>query len=156
MQLHTSFYGNLKNVPADHFIIFVSGGLTPGLEEKCDVWDKNLAPSKSIFFDYKEDGNIVKYVERFKKERLSQIDWLERLEYYEEEANRLGKSLDNIVFFCYEAAGSDDGKGHFCHRHILAESLENEFKTKVVEHGFEDCIRDNYKLKQPISADFLF
>lgn len=156
MQLHTSFYGNLKNIPDDHFKIFVSGGLTDGLENQCDVWDKKLAPNKSIFFDYKEDGNIVKYVERFKKERLAKIDWLERLEYYEEEANILGKSLDHIVFFCYEAAGSDDGKGHFCHRHILAESLEETFKTVVTEIDFEDYKRNGYKLQQPISMDFLF
>ena len=146
MRIFTSFFANLKNIPDDHFKIFASGGLTDGLEDHCDVWDKKLAPSKSIFFDYKKDGDIVKYVRRFKEERLSQIDWLERL----------GKSLDNIVIFCYESVESNDGKGHFCHRHILAESIENEFKTKVVEHGYEDYERNNYKLQQPVSADFLF
>ena len=41
----------------------------------------------------------------------------------------------------------------FCHRHIVAEAIEKEFKTKVEEIGFEEWERENYKMINPKASD---
>ena len=156
MKIWTSFYGNMKKIPKDFFVVAASGGLPESLKASVDSWAIDLAPSKSIFFEYKDNPDWKKYAHRFKDEILSKIDWLEKLEIFESEANKIGKTVDNIVVMCYEVADTGAGKGLFCHRHILAESIEKEFSTKVLEYGYEDYDRLNYKLEKPCSVDFLF
>ncbi len=150
MKLYTSFYGNLRNIPSEFFIVSASRGLTEELKMTVDSWDVDLAPTQSIFNDYKTDGDWTKYVTRFKVDVLPKIDWLEKLETWEEKANKLNKHLDNIVLLCYEKPADH------CHRHILAEHFENEFKTVVKEFGHENMIRDNYKLILENNMDILF
>lgn len=156
MQIQTSYYGNIKKLPEDFFIVAISGGIPDALKDAVDYWDQDLAPSLSIFNEYKKIPDSENYVSRFQKEIMPNIDWLEKLETYERMANDLNKMVDNIVFLCYEKVDSGDGKGVFCHRHVVAEIIEREFKTVVTEYGYEDCKRENYRLVQPISVDFLF
>ena len=115
-----------------------------------DSWDTKLAPSKSIFFDYKKDRDQEKYSSRFKDEILPKVDWLETLELWEEKANKINKNIESIVICCYETPED------FCHRHILAEHFENEFKTIVEEFGTKNMIRDGYKLIIENNTDILF
>jgi len=136
--------------------VSASLNITEELKVAVDSWDTDLAPTKDIFFDYKQNGDWAKYVLKFKTDVLPKIDWLEKLEMYETIANKIGKTVDNIVFCCYESADTIDGKGNFCHRFILAESLEKEFPTKVLEYGYEKYDRKNCRLIKPISTDFLF
>ena len=150
MKLYTSYYGNLKKIPSDFFLVSASGGLTEELKMAVDSWDIDLAPTKSIFNDYKKDGDWEKYVTRFKSDVLPKIDWLEKLVEWEEKANKLNKYLDNIVVFCYEVPTDH------CHRHLLAEHFENEFKCEVKEFGHENMIRDGYKLMVANNTDILF
>lgn len=150
MKLYTSFYGNLRNIPSEFFIVSASRGLTEELKMAVDSWDIDLAPTQSIFHDYKNDGDWAKYVMRFKADVLPKIDWLEKLEKWEETANKLNKYLDNIVILCYEKP-----EDH-CHRHILSEHFEKEFKTEVKEYGYENMVRDNYKLTLANNMDILF
>lgn len=156
MKLYTSFYGNLRNIPSEFFIVSASRGLTEALKLAVDSWDIDLAPTQSIFNDYKSDGDWAKYVMRFKADVLPKIDWLEKLEKWEETANKINKKIENIVLLCYEAPFDNCGRGQFCHRFVLAEAFEKEFKTVVLEYGFGNCERINYKLSKPISTDFLF
>jgi len=156
MQIFTSYFANIKNIPEDFFIVSVSGGHFKGLQEQVDYIATNLAPNKKIFYEYKETNDWKKYVKQFKLEILSKIDWLEILENFESHANKIGKSVENIVLLCYEAAKTKDGKGKFCHRYILAESIEEEFLTKVLEYNFENYERVNYRMIRPFSTDFLF
>ena len=151
MKMWTSYYGNMRNIPKDYFVVAASGGLTDEIAVAVDSWNQSLAPSKSIFFDYKEDGDWEKYVKRFKEERLPEIDWLEKLEQWEEKANQAGKTLDNIVLLCYEKP-----EDH-CHRQILAEDFEEQFKCEVKEYGFENTIRtSNYNMMIKNNTDILF
>ncbi len=156
MTIFTSYYSNIKNIPPDYFLVSTSGAISVEIEAAVDSWNKSLAPSKSIYFEYKENSDWSKYVSRFKTEILSKVDWLEKLEQWEEKANKIGKNLDNIVLLCYEAADSGDGLGQFCHRHILAESIENEFKIIVKEYGYQQYVRSNYKLIMVNNAGILF
>lgn len=156
MKLYTSFYGNLRNIPSEFFIVSASRGLTEALKLAVDSWDIDLAPTQSIFNDYKSDGDWAKYVMRFKADVLPKIDWLEKLEKWEETANKLNKTLDNIVLLCYESPFDNCGRGQFCHRFILSEHFEKEFKTEVKEYGYENMVRDNYKLTLANNMDILF
>lgn len=151
MNLYTSYYGNIKNIPRDFFIVSISGGLTDELKLVVDSWDTDLAPSKSIFFDYKSDRDWDKYVRRFKEERLPKIDFLEKLEQWEEKAYKIKKKINDIVICCYEIP--DD----HCHRHILAETFEEEFKTVVKEFGYNNMIRTtDYRMIVENNMDILF
>jgi uncharacterized protein YeaO (DUF488 family) len=150
MRLYTSYYGNIKKIPKDYFVVSVSGGLPDELKLIVDSWDTKLAPSKSIFFDYKKDRDQEKYSSRFKDEILPKVDWLETLELWEEKANKINKNIESIVICCYETPED------FCHRHILAEHFENEFKTIVEEFGTKNMIRDGYKLIIENNTDILF
>ena len=150
MKLYTSFYGNLRNIPRDYFLVSVSVGLTEELKVSVDSWDIDLAPSMNILNDYKKSENWGKYTHSFKMDILSKIDWLEKLEHWEEKAKKIKKTMDNIVLFCYEKPTDH------CHRHILAEHFENDFKCSVKEFGHEHMIRDNYRLINSSSLDILF
>lgn len=150
MKIWTSYYANIRNIPKDYLLVSASGGITEDIENAVDVWDKKLAPSKSIFNEYKGTGDWKGYTDRFKEERLPKVDWLERLEQWEESANKIGKEMDNIVILCYEKPSD------FCHRQILAENVEETFKTKVDEFGHEDKMRNNYRMEIENNMDLLF
>lgn len=150
MTIYTSFYGNMRNIPKDYFLVAVSGAVPDEILTHVDSWNQKLAPSKDIYFEYKKSSDWNNYVSRFKEERLPKIDWLEMLCKWEKLANDSGKSLDTIVLLCYEKPIES------CHRFILAESIENEFKTKVLEYGFENHHRNNYRLEIENNSDILF
>lgn len=150
MKIYTSFYGNLRNIPKNYFIVSASGAISDEILMNVDIQEKGLAPSKEIFFEYKENADWNNYVKRFKEERLPKIDWLLYLEKWEKLANENGKDINNIIICCYEKPDT------FCHRHILAENFEEEFKTVVKEWGHENMIRSNYKLIIENNTDILF
>lgn len=78
---------------------------------------KALAPSWSLVSDYKS-GKIDKdgYTKRYYEETLSKLD-----------AKKVYNDLKDKVLLCYEK------KGDFCHRHIVANWIENELGIKVEE-----------------------
>lgn len=150
MKVHTSYYSNIRNIPADYFLVSTSGWIPDEIKNSVDSWDRSLAPSLDIYNQYKETNDSKIYIDRFKEERLSKIDWLEKLESFEMIATENGKNIENIVLLCYEKPDE------FCHRHILAESIETEFKTNVEEIGFENYDRIGYKMEPKFNTDFLF
>ena len=149
MKIWTSYYANMKNIPADFFLVSTSGAISDDIKKNVDSWNQSLAPSKSIYFEYKNTQDWKQYVKRFKEERLT-FDWMDKLVQWEEKSKSLNKTLDNIVLLCYEKPTE------FCHRHILAESIEKEFNIIVEEYGFKNYERVDYKMELKKSADFLF
>ena len=159
MKIVTSYYGHLKTIKEEHpdwFLVSSSGWIPDDILNSIDIQDKGLAPSKDIYYEYETKKDWEHYVKRFKAERLPKVDWLEKLEKWEETANKIGKKTETIVILCYEGVESEDNKGHFCHRHILAESIEKEFNTSVDEYGFPNYIRENYRMIPEFNTDFLF
>lgn len=150
MILTTSYYANLKKIPESFLTVAASLMVPQEIQPIVDVWDTDLAPSKSILFDYKKTGDTACYVERFKTEIIPKIDWLEKLEVWEENANKIGKKFDGIVLLCFEAPTD------FCHRHILAEHFENEFNCVVPELGCEHMVRSNHKMVVENNTNILF
>lgn len=78
---------------------------------------KLLAPSWSIFKEYKETLDSKRYTERFLAEILAPLD---PLQVYED----LG---DNAILLCYESPGK------FCHRHLVSNWFFNNLNIKVCE-----------------------
>lgn len=153
MKIHTSYYAMLSSIKKDHpdyFLVSTSGSITPEIETAVDSWNQSLAPSKDIFFEYKNNPDWEQYSDRFKAERLPKVDWLVKLEEWEEKANKIGKNIDNIVLLCYEDSET------FCHRHILAEDIEKEFRTEVQEYGHPNHERTMYRMRPKANTDFLF
>ncbi len=153
MKIWTSYYGMLekiKDIHPDYFLVSTSGAIPGEIMASVDAWEKPLAPSWSIYKEYKDDPNWKIYTRRFKQEILPHIDWMEYLEKWEEIANKIGKNLDNVVILCYEKPTD------FCHRNILAESIEEEFRTEVREIGLKNMLRVNYKWEMESAADALF
>lgn len=141
----------MKTIPHNFFTVSVSLSLPDELKSLVDSWDTDLSPGNNIFKEYKSNKNWDRYIERFKLEILPNIDWLEKLESWEEKANKISKEIDNIVLLCYEKPFD------CCHRHILSENFEEEFKCKVKEFGFEKMIKDKkYKLVIDNNMDILF
>lgn len=121
MKIYTSYYGMAKNIPDD--IVKVSISLYPpkfGIFKNYQL----LAPSESIFMDYKsgrigEDG----YIRRYKTEILDPLDINKVIKDLLELSN--GK---DVVLLCYE-------KDKFCHRHTDREWFnENGIECQEWEH----------------------
>ena len=84
---------------------------------------KDLAPSKELLFAYhKEQITKEEFIRKFKN-KLNNLDkgevykYLTHLEYY-----------DDVYLLCYEKPYE------FCHRHIVAEWLNENFDLEVKEY----------------------
>ena len=78
---------------------------------------KALAPKYWFFKKYKDDGDEEFYTEQYKKEVLGPLD---PKQVYQD----LGK---DAVMLCWEAPKK------FCHRHIVAEWLQEELGITITE-----------------------
>lgn len=90
----------------------------------------SLAPSYSMFMDWKK-GRIdnMEYTSQFNK-HLETLD--------KEAVRRFLTSFDkDIVLLCYEKTGD------FCHRHIVADWIENELGMRVDEYDIDKINRYN-------------
>jgi len=135
--IFTSYYSNIKNIPKEYIKCSISNS-TKGIEHLV-IQDDRFAPSSDILYEYKNspEGHEreVHYVQRFKEEILS-------------------KNIDidiskNIVLLCYEHPTD------FCHRHIVAEALEEKYNIEVRELNFTNYKRENYRyvLKETLQED---
>jgi uncharacterized protein YeaO (DUF488 family) len=123
MKIFTSYYANIKNIPRGYFLVSASGGIADGIKDTIDVWDKTLAPSWSIYKEYKEGNDTALYTRRFAAEILPKIDWKQKLKTW---ASWYGEDA-NIVILCYEKPGE------FCHRHLLAQDIKEKLNIDVEE-----------------------
>lgn len=139
MKFYTSYYAN-KNIPDDYIKISISGGITEYIEEMIDKQDKRLAPKKGFFNVYKKSPEGKEreqaYVQSFKDEVLKDLDLNEIFLSW---SKKFGKNK-KFVLLCYEHPGD------FCHRHIIAEAIEEKYGIEVQEIGFEDYSRKDNKM----------
>lgn len=106
-KIYTSYFANLKNIPSNIEPIAISRFTMDFYEGR---HEPNLAPSSSLLKRYK-DGEVNSVM--FRKEYLSELC-------NREGVNELIQSFTEkeYVLLCYE------GRGKFCHRHILGEVLQ--------------------------------
>jgi len=135
MNIYTSYYNNrdLQKEKGDYFLIATSEKLFDNIITLINYQDKSLAPSYSIFKEYKDTKDEAKYVERYKKEIMSKINWDKKIEEWEQ----MG---ENIVICSYEK--SED----VSYRQIIAEHLEKNYGFTIKEYGKENDLRIDYKI----------
>jgi len=116
MNITTSYFGNIKNITNPIAIcarapIWFVGPRYPA-----------LAPTYRIFIDYKTNGDAEQYAKDFDEEVL---DKLNPHKTFEELVQMCG---EEFTLVCYEKPGE------FCHRHIVAEWLNQYIQDlKIVE-----------------------
>ena len=116
-RIYTSYFANLRNIPSNIEPMAISL-FTPSFYQGKRLWE--LAPSKEILNSYKE-GLIDEdqYRELYLDLLMTKSSAIERcVKYFKEH---------EVVLVCYE------GKGKFCHRHILGE-LFSGLGFDVVEY----------------------
>ena len=121
----TSYFANLKNLPLNN--------ITPiSIARAAPIWYKGLeykplAPSWDILNEYKITQDKEKYIERYTKEVLDNLNPYE----VRETLMKLAEDWQ-IVLLCYEKPNA------FCHRHLVADWLSSYGipVQEVVSHGF--------------------
>jgi len=133
IKILTSYYDNIQNIPKEYILISVSGGISKAIEESVDLWDRTLAPSLSIYDEYSASRDHVRYTERFTAERLTKINWEDKIRNWEALfPNR------TLVLLCYEKPDE------FCHRHLLAEAIFRSLGITVAEFSNDSYIDSAY------------
>ena len=118
--IYTSYYSNYKN-----FKGFLRIGISRTVPTKsCDLILKFLAPSSSTLFDYKQ-GKIGE--EEYTRRYLSSLNDVKGHGTLAILVNYLKNNHRDIVLLCYESPDK------FCHRHILADFLNQEYDLDIKE-----------------------
>ena len=123
--MKTSYFANFRKLDKNKYIAVSIARITP---VGFDIKVEEFAPEKSTLFNYK-NGKINE--EQYTKEYTEQLDELfddgsmvNTLSYL----NNLEKGFNKeIVLLCYE------GKGKFCHRHILSKYIKEKFDLDIRE-----------------------
>ena len=123
--MKTSYFANFRKLDKNKYIAVSIARITP---VGFDIKVEEFAPEKSTLFNYK-NGKINE--EQYTKEYTEQLDelfddgimvnTLSRLNNLEKRYNK------EVVLLCYE------GKGKFCHRHILSQYINDKFNLDIRE-----------------------
>jgi uncharacterized protein YeaO (DUF488 family) len=109
--IYTSYFGNIPNLKKLGIIpIAICGGLPEDYNGK---WYRKLAPSWSIYSQYKETGKCDVYINRYINEILNKLN---SQIVYSNLCNLAGRKYD-FALICYEKLG------RFCHRHLVSNWL---------------------------------
>lgn len=122
MAVYTSYFGMARRFPKERFI---KTAVCYKPIRGVGIWN-NVVPDADLVFGMKR-GEISKeyYEEQYYKMLLSRKDWIaENIEFM-----RNGEK--DIVLLCYEKPND------WCHRHILARFLKDQFDLDVQEYKFE-------------------
>jgi len=153
MKFVTSYYARINEIREkypDYIIVSISGGLEEYIKPLVDIWDKRLAPKRDFFNVYKNspEGQLREdeYVKQFKNKVLIREDNISLDDIIKSwsENSGLGKTY---VLMCYEKPQD------FCHRHIVAEAMEQKYGIEISELFFEDHERVKYKMKPKGNID---
>ena len=124
MKIYTSYFGNLKNLKKNHIIPIGVCRFPPKWFDGPNLI--SIAPSKDILFTCK--NNHQEYIKRYKNEILSihknPQDFIDRLSLISD-----GK---DVALCCFEEPGK------FCHRHLIAEWLNNTLNLNVQEFKIQE------------------
>ena len=118
-KIYTSYFGGLKKLPNTITPISICGKPIPGWT---GLEFKKLAPSWSIYKEYKESFDQERYIRRYQAEILGKLNPQEIL------GEILNLSEGDIALVCYEKPGD------FCHRHLVASWLPYE----ITEYNYEN------------------
>ena len=150
MKFFTSYYGNIKNIPEDYILVSISGGITDEIEAVVDLHDKRLAPKKQFFLEYKDSPQGSKrelvYTKEFQRLVIDEVDMNDIFKSW---SDLFGKDKKYVIL-CYESP-----ENTFCHRHLVAEAIEEKYSIDIPEIGVDTEIyeRKNGKMDCKIKFD---
>ena len=111
MRFYTSYFGNVGNIGDD--VVKISISLWS--PRTWHGWKmRSLAPSEDILREYKQNGDVDRYIERYCEEILRNKDCAKMVE---DLGNKFGGR--DICFLCYES------KGKFCQRNLVSTWLRD-------------------------------
>lgn len=122
--IYTTYFAKLNKLPQSIFPVSVSLYLPKGI---LITELKVLAPTKEILFNYKNDKDEIKYKNDYIEKVLNKLNATELVNYLYSISNN-----KDVALICYESPEK------FCHRHIIAEWLNNngidcrEYKEEVL------------------------
>lgn len=120
--IYTGYYSKVKKYEEEGLTPIAISGTVPSFF-KGAAW-KWLAPKWQSFAEWKNgEMDNFQYSEKYIEEVLEKLD--------KEELRELILSVKDPVFICYEKSGD------FCHRHILADWLEDKLGLVVEEYDFK-------------------
>lgn len=135
MKVYTSYFGNLKKLKEADVVAIGIALYPPRWFSGVSV--KSVSPTKSILFA--EGQSNEEYVRRYKNEVLSKLNVDEFLK----SVGIFGGGHD-VALCCYEKPED------FCHRHILAEWLNERYGMDIQEFGQEkQSIQDEGVSEKP-------
>lgn len=120
--IYTGYYAKLKKYENEGLYPIAISGKVPDFYTKA-YWS-DFAPRYDMFLEWKS-GKIdnFQYTVQYK-------EWLNSLD--KQEIRDIIKELEDenktIIFLCYEKSGE------FCHRHVLADWLEENLGMRVEEY----------------------
>ena len=120
--IYTGYYAKTKLYKDKGFYTLAISGKVPDFYRGA-VW-KDFAPRWETFKKWKDK---VITNEGYTEEYKAYLNTLNK-EQIKEGINMLLEAHDDIIFLCHEKAGD------FCHRHVLADWLEENFGFKVEEY----------------------
>lgn len=121
--IYTGYYAKLKKYKEDGLYPIAISGKIPDFYGGA-YWD-DFAPRYEDFLEWKSgQTSDIQYTKKYR-------NWLNSLN--KQEIKDVLKELENedrdIIFLCYEKPGD------FCHRHILADWLEENMGVRVDEYS---------------------
>lgn len=125
--IKTSYFAKMKNIESQYLLCI--SRYKPNWVECAIHWDV-LAPPKELLNEYK-DGSLDNTIfsEKYKK-YLDNID-NNMLSLICEVIKALFEDTETYYLCCYEKSRD------FCHRHILAEFLNNRLNIKIKEERWD-------------------
>lgn len=120
IDIYTSYYANIKNLPDNVCPISIAGKAPKGYN---GIEYKVLAPKWSFFKIWKETHDNEYYIKNFKELVLDQLNPQVVYTVLMRAAN--GKIP---CLICYEKPGD------FCHRHLVADWLSEKLNLKIEEY----------------------
>ena len=137
----TSYYGNMRRLPKDAFIVQTSNSIPKGIEPSV-VWNHAM-PDYGTVSQYKEDIKAAESISdpqekeraiRKAENRYKDAYWgklFNETKYLAANLQRLLKDAAGrpIFLMCYEKIGD------FCHRHILSEFINKNLREYITKNG---------------------
>ena len=121
MVIYTSYFAQLRKIPDNIMPISICAKAPDWYS---GIQYKKLAPKYGFLMKYKQNQDRDAYINSFQKEILDVLNQDDVVS----ELSALSEGKD-IVLLCFE-------KTHdFCHRHLVANWLNEHLKYRVVEWG---------------------
>ena len=153
LKLYTSYYANMKNIPANYLMVGISQYCPEWLKDDTPdnfIWTKGnfLAPGKDLVNDMKS-GKIdqktftERYTNKFYDMFRKSSEFKSVEQWHQAMDEEFSDKYEAIVFLCYEKPSE------FCHRHILREILNYNHHLRTEEYPYpeERKVEDVPKVK---------